>query len=1033
MRSFYSLTKLLILFLLVCFAVLAQPHCKSSDPRPESTDVELIRKKGSTDALGAALFELRMTADPATGKIPPGARSAELVQAEELVNVPFGMMAPVSSTYSFAGPNNLGGRTRAIAYDVRYNGSSNQTILAGGVSGGVYKSTDNGATWVRKSPTTSHYSTTSIAQDPRVGFQDTWYYATGEHLGNSASALRNPSVSTDALYFGDGIYKSTDNGETWTKLTNSNTGVLETFDRREDLITKVVVNPVNGHVYFSGINSIFRSTNGGSTWSLVLSSLSGSLSTAFTTDIVVTSTGRLYAAFDGDTFNGSGSTPNIAGVWTSTTGDALSWTKIAGELAPTNPVGWLTNSEYGRIVLALGSGANENILYAAYWDSTFSACNLAPAPEAHLFKWNQTTSTWTNLTANLPDEPGCLEGNDPFAVQAGYNLVLAVHPDNDDTVFIGGTNLYRSTDGFASTANTTRIGGYADVLDYGLYTNSHPDIHSIVFSPTNSSIMLCGNDGGIQRTTNNLAANVAWTQLNTGFRTFQFYDVCVDPRSGNTKVMGGAQDNGTTRNIGGSGSNFEQVFPGDGVSVGLSNNLGGTFYEFVGAQFGVIYRRSSASFPNTGTDIEPTSASGNGLFVTLFELDPDNTQNIYYADAQTLYRNTSSSTATKNNWTLLTGVGTAVSAVANKYITALATTRGTYNASTASLFIGTEDGRLFRLNDPANVAANTAPTAIRGGSFPAGYISSIAVNPRNDDTILVTFSSYNTTSIWWTGNANAATPTWLNVEGGLTTPSVRSSAIAITGSGVEYFVGTSVGLYSALIDASAPASTSWIKEGAGEMGNAVVSSLALRTLDNRLVVGTHGYGMWQSQLSTSAVPVTLLSFSGKTDKHVNQLTWTTESEVNNKGFAIERKYDAEIHFTTIGFVPASTTTQSRKSYSFQDAFVDLGKSKATYRLRQTDIDGKTTYSYSITLNRTTSAKFVEYVATEGSTLFVRINNGSPAVMIRYRIYDMNGKKLTDQQVPYQSQKISIGTLRSGSYVLEIVGTNGNRYTKKFMR
>jgi hypothetical protein len=653
------------------------------------------------------------------------------------------MLRPMGiNTYSFQGPENLGGRTRSIAYDVRFDGTTNQVILAGGVSGGLFKSTDNGATWVRKSPLNQLFSVTTIAQDPRPGFQDTWYYGTGEAIGNSAGDV-------GASYMGNGVYKSTDNGETWTRLANSNTTAIETFNARQDFISKVIVD-ADGIVYMAALDGIYRSADGGSSWTLVLHSGCGCISTSYVTDIVCTATSpsRLYASFAGITSGAS--TTNTPGVWTSTTGLSGGWTKIAGATAATTHANWDANGSYRRVVLALAP-SNQNILYALYDDG-----DVYPNIEAELYRWDQSLSTWTDLSANLPDETGGSSGNDPFATQTGYDLVVAVKPDDANVVFIGGTNIYRSTDGFTSTTNYTRIGGYVNANSYGLYTNSHPDIHSIVFQPGNPSIMLCGNDGGIQRTSNNLAGTVAWTDISNGYRTYQYYHVALDPRSGNNKVLGGAQDNGTTRNIGSSGVNFERVLSGDGVSVGLSDLISGNTYEYGGSQLGSITRRNSLSGLGLGTNIRPSTAVDNGLFVTLFKLDNDNTQNIYYASDSSLYRNTSASTATTGNWTQMTGVETGiVDGLPNgkTQLTALATTRGTYNPATASIFMGTNDGKLFRLDDPANAAAATAPVNITGAGFTAGaYVSSIAVNPRNDDTVLVTFSNYGVNSVFWTGN-----------------------------------------------------------------------------------------------------------------------------------------------------------------------------------------------------------------------------------------------------------------------------------------
>jgi hypothetical protein len=276
------------------------------------------------------------------------------------------------------------------------------------------------------------------------------------------------------------------------------------------------------------------------------------------TDIIVTTTGRFYASFSG--FCNSAPV-DMPGVWTSLSGGLGTWTKIAGAGAGPSPAGWNADGAYGRVVLAYAPSLDSRV-YALYWKGTTSSCG-SPSPEAEFYYWSDGSSTWTDISATLPDEAGCLAGNDPFACQTGYDLVVAVKPDDFATVFIGGTNSYRSTD---AGATWTRIGGYVSTASYGPYLSSHPDVHAFAFKPTSPIIMLCGDDGGIQRTTDNLAGTVAWTQINIGYRTYQYYYVDIDPRSGNTKVIGGAQDNGSTRNTGGSGIDFEQVFSGDGVS-----------------------------------------------------------------------------------------------------------------------------------------------------------------------------------------------------------------------------------------------------------------------------------------------------------------------------------------------------------------------------------------------------------------------------------------------------------------------------------
>jgi hypothetical protein len=964
--------------------------------------------KGHTDFNGAMEYEFNMVKNPITGKIPEGSYEGELAQARAILADQQQNNIVTVNPYSFQGPDNLGGRTRTIAYDVRFNGTSNQIILAGGISGGVFKSIDNGATWVRKSPTGDHFSCTSLAQDTRVGFQNTWYYGVGEATGNSTGA-------TGAFYSGNGVYKSTDNGETWARLTTSNTSALETFSVAQDFINKIIVDPTDGNVYIACPATIRRSVDGGTTWTTVLS---GTLaSSGQFTDIVVSSTGRLYASFGGT------NTATVDGVWASppgaTSGDVGSWTQIAGAGAGGSPAGWNAEGAYGRVVLGIAP-SSENLLYALY-SITVGACTV----EAELFRWDDIGATWTNLSATLPDEPGCLAGNDPFAVQGGYDLVVAIKPDAPSTVFIGGTNAYRSID---AGLTWTRIGGYGSPADYSLYASSHPDIHAFAFQPGTATTMLCGNDGGIQRTTANLASTVAWTPINSGYRTYQYYYVTVDPRLANGKVLGGAQDNGSTRNTGGTGTGFEMVWGGDGVSVGLSDLILGTQYEYVGSQSGFINRRTSGTVLGSATGITPTGETNSGLFVTLFTLDVDNTQRLYYANDNALYRTTSASTVASGTWTSMTGIATAVGAAND--ITALATTRGIYSAATASLFFGTSSGRVFRLDDPTGTAAGTAPVDITGAGFPVGNISSIAVNPRNDDTVLVTFSNYGISSVFWTGTANSAVPVWTAVEGALTLPSYRSSAIALTASGIEYFVGTSAGLYTST---GLPGAVAWTQEGPTEIGNAVVTSLALRKEDNKLLVGTHGHGIWTTSLSIPIVPVTLTEFKGTLQNKNILLQWSTSTETNSRHFELEKSFDGT-GYRKIATIPAAGFSNTVKKYSFTD--MEKLSEKNYYRLRSVDVDGKNKLSNIVLIKQPDIEQEMIVLGNPfKNNISIRFVK-APETAGELRLTDMAGRLMATQKIAIGQQQIQFilpaGKLSRGVYQLK-AEINGRKFIKQVIK
>ena len=956
-----SLLRSSIILLVISSAILAtltgkKLYKKQVEPIIRLTDLnesELVSEASENPQMRAQ-EEFDMLKDPKTGKIPENIRLMELQAAEAAPLKQNLLISPsLANTYTFAGPSNLGGRIRGLVYDVRYNGTSNQIIFASGISGGVFKSVNNGGTWTKVSPSNFLYSVTCIAQDPRPGFQDTWYYGTGEGLGNSASA-------TSSFYFGFGIYKSTDNGANWTKILNTpfSEGTLENFDSRFDIVSSLAVNPVNGDLYAGTMNTVSRLPFGTSSWVSEIGTFAGN--TTGVVDVKVGTDGVVYAAFPGN-----GALPTTAtsvaneGVWRRNT--LGTWTRIAGGGTPA----WFNVNTIGiggtspnrvpleRIVLAIDPNDEKNV-FALYSNGTSSSCAGTPAPEAEFGKYDTTTGTWIDLSAGLPDETGCSDGNDPFATQTGYDLIVSVKPGNSNVVFIGGTNIYRlnSADLFTTAGYTnTRVGGYAGSGGYALYAQSHSDIHAIAFQPGSPNIMLCGNDGGVQRTTDNTASSISWTDISGGLTTYQFYYAAIDPTNGSSNYLGGAQDNGTSYRGGGTNA-FTKALSGDGVSVGISvsNSM-----HFVGFQSGSMFRRAPG-LPEGSINANLTPSSGlsaNRLFVTLFHLDPDNTENLYYVDFNELWRTTSATTATSFavNFSELTGVRTTIGAI---NIRSIATSRGTYSATRSKLYFGTNDGRVFRLDDPVNAIAGSAvPVQINSGAgMPVGTIIDIAVNPRSSDTVVAVYSNYGLSSnIWFCGNATSGSPTWTSIEGPVVSlPSIRSVEMVITfgapgpnapqaTNNIEYYIGTSTGLYSTNdLNGSA---TLWAKEGSTTIGNSVVSTMAYRPSDNRLLVGTHGSGMFDAVVPF-AVPVNLLYFKGAVVNGFTALQWKSTLEVNNKGFEIERSYDGNA-FEKIGFVPASSTGV----YDFKDKTPPAAIQY--YRLKQVDIDGRTTYTKVILL------------------------------------------------------------------------------------
>jgi len=802
-------------------------------------------------------YEYDILKDPKTGKIPANAFKDEMKQAMSLpvslesysvrngvVRTANGVNTPTSNSYLKAGPNNIGGRTRAFAFDKRFNGSSNQVVIAGCVSGGIMRSADGGATWNLVTPSQQIHSFTALAQDPRTGQENTWYAGTGEALGNSAAA-------TGAFFLGHGIFKSTDNGVTWTALTSTQS-TLESFNNAFDIVHKIAVHPLTGDVYVAAQNTIQRSQNGGTTWTAVKGTLGGNTSTG-NTDVAIKADGsKIYVGFHLKN-------ATERGVWESVTGDAGSFTAIAGNVAET-PAGFKQNTgtaNWGRILLALAP-SNNNILYVLYENgNTLSASNS----EVDLFKMEVIGGIpqWSNLSAFMPAGTGT---NGGINLQGSYNMVLSIKPDDPNMVFIGGTNLYRSINGFTTTTTTNKIGGYSVV-------NSHPDMHGLIFDPTNVKKAYNLNDGSIQFTNDITATPVVWNLIKN-YQTLQYYHVAIDPETGKNNFLGGAQDNWSwyrdaSLNFGPRPADRPGVddhiglYGGDGVAVDIANIKAGQQLIYFGSQTGTIYRDEVLDYANySGASIRPKVSDmisdgngGYGDFVTYFKLSNSNSEVLFYANYYNLFRTTSASTVDSTKWTKMVGVALAtdIGGSTPVSIRTVDFSWGPYK-TTHAMYYGTSNGKIFRLNDYANADALAFPVDISPAGL-TGNVIDIAVNPNDDNEIMAVVSNYNVNSIWWTYNAKSATPSWSNAEGNLNLPSIRSCVIAPKlENGVpvtEYYVGTSVGLYTTASigkTLGTGGTITWSREGASVLNFAVITSLDYRPEDNTLLIGTHGNGMY---------------------------------------------------------------------------------------------------------------------------------------------------------------------------------------------
>ncbi len=901
--------------------------------------------------------------DPATGKIPDHIRQKELNFVSnlpgELQNLKSDYDYLLSENWTRRGPINVGGRTRALAVDVR----NENIILAGGVSGGMWRSTDGGISWIKVTAPDQMHSVSCIIQDTRQGKEDTWYYGTGEFYGNSADIS------------GNGIFKSTDNGQSWKPILSTSSSPYP-WQSQFDYIWNMVLDYTRKnddiiHVA-TARGGIYRTTNGGITWESNLGGFGNAYSDY--ADIAMTSKRVYYAALSQKTYGGNNNS-RVMGIYRSV--DGIDWDDITPSSFPRN---------YSRIVIGIAPSDENRVYFLAAVTTGSGKATLNQTGDTlwnSFFKYTYISGngagiggTWEDRSQNLP-MPSNRRGH--FNPQGSYNLLVKVKPDNPDVVFIGGTNLYRSNDGFNSSNNTSWIGGYNSTYTgtgYQVYPNQHPDQHAIVFMPSNSNIMLSGSDGGVAKTLNNMSDNVEWTSLNNGYYTTQFYTVAIDhTSSGDKKIIGGLQDNETLfTNTDNTNTGWKSLTQGDGLNCAIAD--GGSFIITSQNSFYQpkikIWKLKYAPDGNVTvkTRIDPDGAK-DLIWLSPFQLDPHNNNLMYLGGGKLIWRNNDLSSIPEVDSRDSTSIGwdslpqTRLPGTNDTIMTALQVSTNPANI----VYYGTSNGRVFKLID-ANTGYPT-PVEITGINFPRrAYVSSIAVDEDDANKIIISFSNYNVQSVFFSTNGGQS---WTSISGNLeefpggggSGPAVNWIEILKVNGTNMYFAGTSTGIYStAYLDGEY---TVWQQEGAATIGNVVVDMLDARHSDGLIAAATHGAGVFTNTVTNlPSVP--------------SQPTLVSPSD-NSKGITDAKvlrwnKVDgASFYKIQIGTDPAFTDIFFEKDGINQDTFnvENLEQGKITYYWRISAKGAGGPSQWSDTWSFTTAIQAPNLIYPENKTDSLAIN------------------------------------------------------------
>jgi hypothetical protein len=384
------------------------------------------------------------------------------------------------------GPDNIGGRTRAVVFDPNDAANAYKKVWAGSVSGGLWYNnniTDAATAWTKVNDFWDNLAVSCMAYDPSN--TQRFYVGTGEGFNN-----------IDAVQ-GAGIFYSANGGTTWTRLANTiptGTSLTDAFKFTQ----KIVVNST-GVVFAATHFGILRSTDQGGTWTFVMrpSTNTGIMAlggTDFVADLEIASDGVLYAA------TSSGrvikSTDATGTTWSNITPAGVNATfRTEIGLAPS------TSGATQTLYVVSYSGINANIWFKKSVDAG---------------------ANWTN----------CAIPSIGISNQGWYDLILTVHPTNANALFAGAVNNSRSIDGGST---------------WGTPLNIHTDHHNFVFRPGTNEVVN-GQDGGIYYTpdwgdvTDN---SPIVNSRNNGFNVTQMYSVAAKNVNGDGYALAGSQDNGT--------------------------------------------------------------------------------------------------------------------------------------------------------------------------------------------------------------------------------------------------------------------------------------------------------------------------------------------------------------------------------------------------------------------------------------------------------------------------------------------------------
>ena len=678
--------------------------------------------------------------------------------------------------------------------------------------------------------------------------------------GRVRAMMFDPTDNTNKKVFAGGV-----GGGLWynTDITSGSSSWVAVNDFWANLaVSCIAYDPSSTSTFYIGTGEgfgnsdairgagIWKSTNKGSTWTQLAASNTNSfvrimdLAVTSTGRIIVAASGGLYTSDNGGTsFTRRQSSSYFADVEIAANGDLYAGTRYSGGLykSTNNGTTWTLITNLGgspdRIEIACAP-SDSNTLYVVSSGGSGSV-------DVEWFKKSTNGgSSWTTLTIPKYTSNTALHFT---RGQAWYDLILWVHPTNKNMVIAGGVDLHRTTNGGTSWSGVSYWNS-ASSLPY-----VHADQHAIVSRPGNNNEVIFGNDGGIFYSAN--VGNSSTTSPTFGhrvknFNVTQFYAGAMHPSAGSNVLAAGAQDNGSMKlTTAGIGANT-YLTGGDGAFCFIDQNNSNVF---ITSYVRNNWRRST----NSGSSFTYFPTDNTGSFINPADYD-DNKNILYSARNTTTLKRIINMTGSYSAGTItLSGMSSMATHIRVS----------PYTTATTTLFVGS-GGDVFKVTN-----ANTTPTTTKKSStsFPSGSISCIEIG-ANENELLVTFSNYGQTSIWYSSNGGTS---WVSKEGNLPDMPVRW-ALFNPKDRKEVIVATELGVWATNdITVSSP---TWAASSQG-LANTRVDMLQYRSSDSLILAATHGRGAFTGRFKVplSGAPVASFTASKDTICVGDSVTYTSTS------------------------------------------------------------------------------------------------------------------------------------------------------------